>query len=172
MFIYENKIDKKICVALINIFKNSNHKEFIKNEYTTMNQIIVDIHNPLLENYIKCLNKIKDEYIKKYKFVDKGQEPWNIYPHIKIQKYKPKEHYGSWHCESDGITKTQKRILTFTTYLNTIKKGGETEFYYQKKIKPVEGKTIIFPAYWTHTHRGNITNETKYIITGWYTYVH
>ena len=53
------------------------------------------------------------------------------------------------------------------------KKGGETEFFYQKeKIKPVEGKTILFPAFWTHTHKGNLTKEIKYIITGWYTYVH
>ena len=36
----------------------------------------------------------------------------------------------------------------------------------------MEGKTILFPSFWTHTHKGNITKETKYIITGWYTYVH
>ena len=90
-----------------------------------------------------------------------------------IQKYKPKQYYSGWHSELDGIERKQKRILVFTTYLNTIQKGGETEFYYQKqKIKPVAGKTIIFPPYWTHPHKGNVTNTTKYIITGWYTYVH
>tara|TARA_R110002012_G_scaffold174727_1_gene339600 strand:+ start:46 stop:567 length:522 start_codon:yes stop_codon:yes gene_type:complete len=173
MFIYKDKINPKICLDLINIFKNSNQKESIKNEYTTMNQITVDIYNPLLESYIKSLNKVKDKYIKKYKYVDKEQEPWNLSPQIKIQKYKPKQYYSGWHSELDGIERKQKRILVFTTYLNTIQKGGETEFYYQKqKIKPVAGRTIIFPPYWTHTHKGNITNTTKYIITGWYTYVH
>ena len=49
----------------------------------------------------------------------------------------------------------------------------ETEFFYQKqKIKPETGKTIFFPSFWTHTHRGIVTQETKYIVTGWYTYVH
>ena len=35
------------------------------------------------------------------------------------------------------------------------------EFFYQKeKIKPIEGKTILFPSFWTHTHKGNKTKET------------
>ena len=64
-------------------------------------------------------------------------------------------------------------MLVFTTYLNNVKKGGETQFLYQrKKIKPFQGKTILFPSFWTHVHKGNKTTETKYIITGWYTYVH
>ena len=58
------------------------------------------------------------------------------------------------------------------TYLNDIKKGGETEFYYQKlKIKPETGLTLLWGCDWTFTHRG-ITSptETKYIATGWYSY--
>ena len=149
-------------------------------------QIIGHKNNePILKNVLEHRGKNKgnlkifkcvyttNKYIKKYIYVDKEQEPWTINSDIKIQKYKPKEYYNAWHSELDGLIKKQKRILVFTTYLNTINKGGETEFFYQKqKIKPVTGKTIIFPAYWTHTHRGCVTNETKYIITGWYTYVH
>jgi len=173
MFIYEDKINKKVCSNLITMFDNSNQKESVKNKYTNMNQVIVNLYDPILEPYIKCLTKVKNKYIKKYIYVDKEQEPWTINSNIKIQKYKPKEYYNAWHSELDGLITKQKRILVFTTYLNTINKGGETEFFYQKqKIKPITGKTIIFPAYWTHTHRGCVTNETKYIITGWYTYVH
>ena len=173
MFIYEDKINKKVCSNLINIFENSDKKESIDNDYTKMNQVVINLYDPILEPYIKCLSKVKNKYIKKYIQVDKGQMPWNLFPYIKIQKYKPKESYSGWHCEAEGIEGNEKKILVFTTYLNTINKGGETEFLYQKqKIKPVFGKTIIFAAYWTHTDRGNITNEIKYIITGWYTYVH
>ena len=36
------------------------------------------------------------------------------------------------------------------------------------KIKPETGKTLIWPAEWTHAHAGEILKfETKYIITGW-----
>ena len=54
-------------------------------------------------------------------------------------------------------------------YLNDVKEGGETEFLYQhKRYQPKEGTLLIFPAGFTHTHRGNppISND-KYIVTGW-----
>ena len=55
------------------------------------------------------------------------------------------------------------------TYLNDGEDGG-TEFLYQKIASPAKkGLTLIWPANWTHTHRGIIssTNE-KIIITGWF----
>ena len=57
------------------------------------------------------------------------------------------------------------------TYLNTLDNAG-TEFYYQKTTTPCEkGLTIIWPAGWTHTHKGVISNvDEKYIITGWYSF--
>ena len=58
------------------------------------------------------------------------------------------------------------------TYLNDINDGGETEFLYQNiKIKPRKGLTLIWPADWTFTHRGNFApSEEKYIVTGWFNY--
>ena len=38
-------------------------------------------------------------------------------------------------------------------------------------MKPKKGLTIIFPAEWTHTHRGIVSHkDTKYLLTGWFTY--
>ena len=64
------------------------------------------------------------------------------------------------------------RHLVFMTYLNTVKSGGETEFYHQKvKVKPKKGKTLIWPSEWTHIHRGRTSfKEDKYIITGWFSF--
>ena len=55
------------------------------------------------------------------------------------------------------------------TYLNDVKDGG-TEFKYQNLTTPAKkGLTLIWPVYWTHTHRGQISNtQTKYITTGWF----
>ena len=63
------------------------------------------------------------------------------------------------------------RHLVFMTYLNDVPDGG-TEWYYQDLKLPAEkGLTILWPADWTHTHRGIISmSTTKYIITGWYSY--
>jgi hypothetical protein len=90
---------------------------------------------------------------------------------IKLQKTKPGEGYHLWHHESSQRNNID-RILFFIVYLNTIEEGGETEFlYYKKRIKPIAGKLLMCPAYFTHTHRGNPPLEQdKYILTGWVEY--
>jgi hypothetical protein len=59
--------------------------------------------------------------------------------------------------------------MAFILYLNDVEDGGETEFlYYHKRIKPKQGTLILFPAGYTHTHRGNPPLKgSKYILTGW-----
>jgi len=87
---------------------------------------------------------------------------------IKIQKIKPGQGYHVWHCEADS-RETSNRLLTWTVYLNDEFEAGETEFLYQHyRYKPQKGDCIIFPAAYTHTHRGNPPiGGDKYIITGW-----
>ena len=54
-------------------------------------------------------------------------------------------------------------------YLNDVDDGGETEFLHQsKRVKPEEGTFLIWPAGFTHMHRGNppLKGE-KYIVTSW-----
>jgi hypothetical protein len=87
---------------------------------------------------------------------------------FKIQKVDVGQGYHTWHTESmDKGTST--RILTWILYLNDVEEGGETEFlYYPKRIKPSAGTFILWPAGFTHTHRGNPPiSGTKYIVTGW-----
>ena len=54
-------------------------------------------------------------------------------------------------------------------YLNDDFDGGETEFLYQqRREQAVEGDVLIFPASYTHTHRGNPPiGNSKYIATSW-----
>ena len=68
--------------------------------------------------------------------------------------------------------KSRDRICSFILYLNDLEEGGETEFLYQsKRIKPIKNRLIIWPASYTHVHRGNPPlSGTKYIITGWVEY--
>ena len=53
-------------------------------------------------------------------------------------------------------------------YLNNTD-SGYTDFMHQKlSVKPETGKLVIWPAYFTHTHRANPDlKEDKYIMTGW-----
>ena len=37
--------------------------------------------------------------------------------------------------------------------------------------KAKKGLTLIWGTDFTHMHKGEITNETKYIITGWFNFI-
>ena len=60
--------------------------------------------------------------------------------------------------------------MAYMTYLEVPKKGGETEFLHQSlRIEPVVGRTLIWPAGFTHMHRGNAPLDgEKMYITGWF----
>ena len=86
----------------------------------------------------------------------------------KVQKTLPQGGYHVWHCEQGRGTQ-MNRVLVYTLYLNNVEEGGETEFLYQQKRYPArKGDICIFPAHFTHPHRGNppLSGE-KYIMTGW-----
>lgn len=130
-----------------------------------------DALQPLLKPYFEelefCLGKYKKEYIHS----DKDQARY-IVSGANIQKYKPGQGFKFWHYENTGHEPNGiRRHLVFMTYLNTCKKAG-TMFYYQDKTYECKkGLTLIWPAQWTHTHKGVVSNkETKYILTGWYSY--
>ena len=75
--------------------------------------------------------------------------------------------YHFWHCEDTGLDRTRKLVVMM--YLNEDFEGGETEFLHQsQRIKPKTGQVVIWPATFTHAHRGNppLTGE-KYIATSW-----
>jgi hypothetical protein len=86
----------------------------------------------------------------------------------KIQKTEIGGGYHVWHNE-DGDPQYMRRVATFILYLNDVDEGGETEFlYYPKRVKAKQGRFIVWPAGFTHTHRGNPPlSNTKYIVTGW-----
>lgn len=97
-------------------------------------------------------------------------EKHNIFD-IKIQKTMPGEGYHVWHTEAMHRAE-RNRIMSFMLYLNDVEVGGETEFLYQKtRFKPQKDRLLIWPAGYTHVHRGNppLSNE-KYVITGWIEY--
>jgi hypothetical protein len=89
---------------------------------------------------------------------------------IKIQKTQPGQGYHVWHCEQ-GNGNNANRCLVWAIYLNDIEEAGETEFLYQKlRVPPKKNTAMIWPAAYTHTHRGNVVHgeKSKYIVTGWF----
>jgi Rps23 Pro-64 3,4-dihydroxylase Tpa1-like proline 4-hydroxylase len=94
--------------------------------------------------------------------------------YMKVQKTCPAEGYHVWHSER-AHGRDKERVLVYNLYLNDIKDedGGETEFLYQKlRVSPKKNTVVIWPADFTHVHRGNppLGKEDKYIATGWFYY--
>jgi hypothetical protein len=131
--------------------------EFLLNH---TNNELVDTFNAVF--WGKCYK----EYAKEFSILN-NLGSHNSYT-MKIQKTKPGQGYHTWHCEASDRTMSN-RILTWSVYLNDDFEAGETEFIYQQyRYKPSKGDCIIFPASYTHTHRGNPPiGGDKYIITGW-----
>lgn len=105
-------------------------------------------------------------YVQKYSIINEFAKH-KIYD-VKIQKTEPGQGYHMWHTENQG-KESRDRLLAFTLYLNDVEEGGETEFLYLKKrFKPIKNRLLLWPASFTHTHRGNQPLSTsKYILTGW-----
>ena len=85
-----------------------------------------------------------------------------------IQRYLPGEYYH-WHIDG-GSHEFSQRQLVALWYLNDVTgPGGETEFLYQDiKVKPEQGKLVLFPPFWTHEHRAvELQAGVKYIATTW-----
>lgn len=105
-------------------------------------------------------------YAEKYPIL-KDYEEHRIF-RLKIQRTLPGEGYHAWHTENQARS-TEARLMAFIVYLNDVEEGGETEFLYQhKRVKPKAGTCVLWPATYTHPHRGNppLKGE-KYILTGW-----
>jgi len=124
------------------------------------NRNLVDTFNNLFWN--NCYKQYAEKYSVLHTFGNHTSYT------VKIQKTQPGQGYHIWHAEAAN-RETAHRLLTWTVYLNDEFEAGETEFLYQQyRYKPSKGDCIIFPAAYTHTHRGNPPiGGDKYIITGW-----
>lgn len=120
------------------------------------------VRNTLLNAWSKVCSK---QYLEEFGQLAKG-EFWMSA--AKIQMTQPAGGFHNWHYDNAGYF-VQDREFVIITYLNDDFDGGETEFLYQGiRVKPEKGKTVIFPASYTHMHRGNPPiGGTKYIATTW-----
>ena len=112
-----------------------------------------------------------DLYVEKYWTLKTGAQ-FYIYPHYNIQYYGDGDGYFASHIEYMPWPGTSfaYRLLAWMINLNDAQCG--TEFVLQKQIlKAQMGNLSIWPAYWTHHHKGVCPNVgDKYIVTGWCTY--
>ncbi len=123
--------------------------------------------NEILNEYFKVLFEFHKDYICQWPFLKNLSKKYEI-GSFNLQKYNPGQHFKKIHTERSSL-ETLHRVFAFMTYLNDVEEGGSTYFnHFDLEIKPKKGLTLIWPAEWTHAHRGNVLESgSKYIITGW-----
>ena len=185
VYIKDDALSKKECERIIKVFESNplKHKEGItlsgtehqskKSTDWCKSFAHEDCIDLLLEEKLVEHTRNYHDFVKGINFVSSS---WSLDPYYNIQRYEPKEGYFAWHHEHgmwDRFPKNPaiRRILAWMIYLNDVPDGG-TEFMDQEQtIEAKSGRIVIWPAYWTHTHRGQISNTTiKYIATGWYNF--
>ena len=132
-----------------------------------------DVDPTILISYKVQLSQVINQYTTLYPHSKETIANWRLNPLFNLQHYAPGHSYSVYHCENNGQEPFKNRHLAFMTYLNTVTDGGETEFLHQKlKVKPEKGLTLVWPAHWTHIHRGiPAPNQEKYVTTGWFDYI-
>ena len=164
----------------------------IKKDFEKASVIISEEHLENLQSYHDIVFDKFEEYILGYMpgdddyseffeetgslFIKDFRELWELNsPGGLMHRYEPPAGgFMRWHQDwtSPAPHKSPSvsmRMLVGMIYLNDVLVGGETEFYNQKvKLKPQQGMLVIFPAYFTHMHRGlSPVSNTKYVINQW-----
>jgi hypothetical protein len=190
IYINKNSLSSDFCIELIKLFENDTNKKegrtlsgVNKSIKDTTDMDIPDndekwfryhslLNNELKRNIKKYLDMLNNtnNYINetnlKYIFFDNTNLKRGS---LLMQKYTRNKGKYVYHNDFFVDSKIQQnRVITFLWYVNTVEEGGETCFGESFKIKPEQGKLILFPACWTFPHCGKMPiSSDKYIITGW-----
>ena len=177
-----NILDDDLCKNIIDFF-NNNPKiqkkgstgigidENIKKttDITIKPNSLKEKNFEIFNIYFNYLNQCFLDYREEFPYLKAMIKKINI-GSFNIQKYEKGDHFSKVHSERTDVA-TMHRLFAWMTYLNDVNEsdGGTTDFdYYQLKVQPQRGKTLIWPAEWTHAHSGSVLKGgEKYIITGW-----
>ena len=182
--IYDNSLQENQCTQIINEFENDKDKQvkgFVGNKegkpiVKPNVKLSTDVNHYLNDGTettrIIC-NSLKfniERYKKEHPTTNFVLRTWSCSKEYNIQRYKPGEGFFKDHCEVDDLPSAH-RVLVWMFYLNSLDDGGTLFPLYNIGIKAVQGRLVIWPAYWTHLHRGQVSQtKTKYIATGWYSF--
>ena len=177
-------LEASLCDELINYFEKNQKKHLqgitskgslnlnIKNrtDLTLSPKDLELSENHIFKLYFENLFQFYKDYCIQWPFIKEMVNNLEI-GSFNLGRYLPGQHFQAMHTERSGLS-TLHRLFAFMTYLNDVEEGGSTYFnHYDLNVQPKKGTTLIWPAEWTHAHKGNpIKKGCKYIITGWLTF--
>ena len=174
--IYPKAFSDELCDDYVEWFKQKHKKFGTVNKQDGRDDVSIFAVNhgsaEELNNKARAILKDKwKHYAKKWEIGGAAFEDLFM-EDFKIQWSYPDGGFYSWHTEQGRGEYSSNRMGVFMVYLNTVNKGGKTEFkHYELDVKPEKGTLIYWPASYTHRHRAAPDlKEDKYILTGWLSY--
>ena len=166
--IFDNAVDPRFCDFLVDYMDKAEFADFKRNfSHVKDKQICLDGFSPSeCSQLMKYVNNCLFHYINEYTYLGNFSYVSSL---VLLQKTEPTQGYHLFHAENVNWN-LESRTMAWMVYLNDAKCG--TEFPYQKKkVKAKTGRLVIWPAGWTHLHKGETPNKgLKYILTGWCEY--
>jgi hypothetical protein len=178
--IYDNALSKKECEIIINQFEKSEQgpgKVYLDGVLQEVSHLkkCMTLDDSNFDDGSIITNIVGNQLAKFIKRYDQEQPQlrilsrWSLYQGYSIQKYETEDDgYKNWHAEAGSSGPPSNRILAWMFYLNNAKSG--TEFMNYPTVRAKMGRCVIWPAGWTHVHRGAPNKGLKYIVTGWITF--
>tara|TARA_R100000742_G_C4214964_1_gene40306 strand:- start:28 stop:603 length:576 start_codon:yes stop_codon:yes gene_type:complete len=174
--LFSDKFTQEECDELIDLFEKDPRKiEGVTNDglndkhkkSTDLPLVFSPDENQYSKIIIPKLFSAISAYKKGFPFLN--EQEWDVCPFYNIQKYEEGEGYFKLHCEHESLA--PYRMLAWMIYLNNNPCG--TEFPEQDLVlKSFRGDIVVWPAFWTHPHKGVTPNiGIKYIVTGWCEYI-
>ena len=175
-------MEPNICSELINYFENNISKQkkgVISGGMNKESKNSIDLsmspkelllpENECFNTYFEKLFEFYKDYACQWPFLKEFANQLHI-DRFNIQRYQINQHFQKVHTERCCMENIH-RLFAWMTYLNDVppEDGGSTIFtHYGLQVQPKKGLTMIWPAEWTHAHKGSVlNNNSKYIITGW-----
>ena len=162
---YFEELDKTGFIQATKDFIPAHERDMGEVEFIE-HHIIHKVHGPFLQDFFKMVwEDVWPIYTTKFSILKNARMEADG---LKMKSIKPGGGFHDWHYESGKDQPARKVVIQM--YLNDIDEAGETEFLYQnKRFAPKKNRLLVWPADWSHTHRGNppIGSTTKYILTTW-----
>ena len=180
--VYDNVLSPKECQRAIELFETSPQRRggvMFSEQITISDEHKKDIElcdknfqdgSEITDIVWKGLKKGFSLYKKKYSGGLTVIGDWHVDLGYNVQKYTDEtDGYHVWHTEQSGPSHSN-RIFVWMIDLNNAKSG--TDFLYHPRVRAKEGRCVIWPAAWTHTHKSQTPNKgLKYLATGWVSFL-
>ena len=161
VYVKDNMLSKKDCD---NIIKTCDKSLLKSKDYQGYEYYDIKIMN-LWKFLVDKSNLIIKDYLSKFPELDLINDTFAL-SNVRFKKFNKGKSFGDWH--SEHCMDYPNRLLNIMYYLSDHNCG--TEFYDGEIVKSKTGRAIVFPSYFTHTHKGQVCpdGKTRYILTGYF----